>query len=258
MARRWILVAWLLLIVTGALTTSLLRAPRVLSGVLSIVLVSHLIGGAAIAILTIADLLLARTPHRWWRLTLVAATAAFGWLAHRSFVPLLTASHAALAAFAAFALTELNGEAPTDHDAAPRGWISILARIGFGLVVVQVAVGAALRHHLIAFTWHLAVGGLAAMAVLAAGEVTIQHRSSRPAEKRAAISAVAAILVQAALGVTVLFMMLIGPPNAGTWIAATSGHVIVGTLALLAVGRFNHVMHRHPHATRRSERAPDA
>ena len=237
------------------MATSLLRAPLVLSRVLPTLLVAHMIGGGAIAIIAIIHVALARTSHRWWRLTLVAGTGVFGWFAHRSVAPFPTASHAALAAVATIALTEVHDEAPASNNLSSHRWIAIVARIGFSLVMVQVAVGAALRHHLIALTWHLVIGGLAAMAVLAVGVATIQDQSSTVAEKQTARSAVAAIVTQASLGVVVLFMMLIGPPNAGTWIVITVGHVVVGSLTLLAVARLNRLVHHH-HANRLIERAP--
>lgn len=246
--RRWLLTTWLLLILTGALTTSLLRAPLVLSGAMPIVLVAHMIGGAMIAITAIGYLALARTPHRWWRVSLVAGAALSGWFAHRSFAPLATTSHGAVAAFAAVTLADVNFQALAGNNSSPPAWIPRLARIGVVLVFVQVALGAGLRHHLVALTWHLVTGGLAAMAVLAPAVATIQHQSTPIGDKQAARSAIATIVAQATLGVLVLFMMLIGPPNAGTWITITVAHVLVGTLTLLAVSRFSSVLRRDRYA----------
>lgn len=245
--HRWLLAAWLLLILTGALTTSLLRAPLILSGLMPVLLVAHMIGGAATAAIAIGYLTVFPSSRRWWGVTAVAGAGVCGWFAHQSLAPLVTASHAAIAAFAIIPLADLNVQAPPANDSRPPSWISRLARIGFVLVFLQVAVGAALRHHLVALTWHLVVGGLAAMAVLAAAVVTIQHESAPIANKQAARSAVATIVAQAALGVAVLFMMLIGPPNAGAWITITVAHVVVGSLTLLAVARFSHMLHRDRH-----------
>jgi hypothetical protein len=247
---HWLLSAWLLLILTGALTTSLLRAPLVVSGAMPFLLVVHTIGGGAITIIAIGYLVLERMPHRWWRVALVAGAGLFGWFVHRSFAPPVTATHAAVAAFAVIALADVNFDAPTGNPSRPPTWISRLARIGFVLVFVQVAVGAALRHHLATLTWHLVIAGLAAMAVLASAVLTIQHQSAPIADKQAARSAIAAIVVQASLGVAVLFMMLIGPPNAGTWIGITVAHVVFGSVTLFAVGRFSHLLDRHRHIER--------
>lgn len=253
----WALAVWLLVILSGALTTSLLRAPLVLSGTTPIVLVSHLVGGASIALIAIG-VALSRRPHRLGRVSLVAGVAVSGWLAHRSFAPLTAATHATLASFATIALADISVGALTRSDLPPRTWMSVLARAGFVLVFVQVAAGAALRQHLIGVTWHLFIGGLAAMAVLGAAVTTVQHQITTIAEKQAARSAIAAIVVQASLGVAVLFMMLVGPPNAGAWIGVTVAHVVVGTLTLVAVGTFNDALGRHDLANARSGATPRA
>ena len=247
----WVLSGWLLVILCGALTTSLLRAPLVLSGVLPIVLVSHVLGGALMAAIAIGQLTVARPSRCWWRVTLIAGTAVCGWLAHQSFAPLTIASHATLAAFAILALTGVDVGALASIDSRPRPRISVLAQVGFVLTVVQVGAGAALRHHLIGLAWHILIGGLAAMTVLGAAAATLQHQTTSSAEKQAAKSAVAAIVAQASLGVAVLFMILIGPPNAGTWIGVTVGHVVVGSLTLLAVARLHGALRCHGFATQR-------
>jgi hypothetical protein len=250
----WILAAWLLVILSGALTTSLLRAPRVLSSVMPIVLVSHVVGGALIAAIAMGHLAVARPPGRWWRLPLIAGTGVCGWLAHQTLAPLTTATHAALAAFATIALADLNVETSTSSDTNPPTWMSVLARIGFVLVFAQVAAGAALRHHLIGVAWHLVIGGLAAMTVLGAGAAAVQHQITPIAAKQA----IAAIALQAFLGVAVLYMVLLGPPSAGTWIAVSVGHVVVGSVALFAVGRFKSALGRHDPTNQRRDAAPPA
>src|SRR4051812_9866498 len=89
----WLLLAWIASILSGGLMTSLVRAPHVLSGGTSIVMVSHLAGGPLVACVAVAPGAGPR-PIRWGRVVLVAATAVTGWSAHRSFVPLTTAGHA--------------------------------------------------------------------------------------------------------------------------------------------------------------------
>jgi hypothetical protein len=235
----WTLIAWLLLILSGGLMTSLLRAPLVLSSVMSILVMFHLIGGAILAMIAVG-LISVSGGTRWWRVLLVAATPMCGWLAHRSFSPDAAAAHAAVAAFATIALARFPGGTRTDrpHPHPERRWATVLSRVGFGLILVQVAAGAALRHHVTGLAWHLFIGGLAAMAVLGCAVPTTQdERMSRP-ERRAAASVIAVIVVQVSLGTAVLFMILMGPPNAATWIATTVAHVLVGSLTLLAVGRF--------------------
>jgi hypothetical protein len=234
----WALAAWLLLILSGALTTSLLRAPLVLSSVMPSLVMWHLVGGAVIAILAIGQLIYASRVTRWWGVMLVAATPVCGWLAHRSFSPHLAATHAAAAAFATIALAGFRRGPRTDRVHPARRWATVLSRAGFILILLQLAAGAALRHHVIGLPWHLFLGGLATMAVLGSAVPTTQDQQTTLAEKRAAISVIAAIVVQVSLGTAVLFMIFLGPPNALTWITATVAHVVVGSVTLLAVGRF--------------------
>lgn len=234
----WALAAWLLLILSGALMTTLLRAPLVLSSVMPILVMSHVVGGAVIAILAIGRLIYAGAVTRWWRVLLVAATPVCGWLAHRTFSPHLAATHAAAAAFATVALVGFRRGPRSDRVHRARRWATVLSRAGFILVLVQLAAGAALRHHVIGLPWHLFIGGLATMAVLGSAVPTTQDQQMTLAEKRAAVSVIAAIIVQVSLGTAVLFMIFLGPPNSVSWITATVAHVVVGSLTLLAVGRF--------------------
>lgn len=242
----WALAAWLLMILSGALMTSLLRAPLVLSSVMPILVMLHLVGGAVIAIIAIGRLIYARAVTRWWRVLLVAATPVCGWLAHRTFSPHLAATHAAAAAFATIALVGFRRGPRTDRAHPARRWATFLSRAGFILVLVQLAAGAALRHHVIDLPWHLFIGGLATMAILGSAVPTTQDQQTTVAEKRAAISVIAAIVVQVSLGTGVLFMMFLGPPNAATWISATIAHVVVGSVTLLTASRFMWLLGRAP------------
>src|SRR4029453_8865347 len=153
-----------------------------------IVMISHLVGGAVIAIIAIAELIYApyfsvsfrgsRGMMRWWRVTLVAATPGCGWLAHRSFSPRNAATHAALAAFATIALAGLRPGTRTDSAHLARRWTTVLSRVGLGLMLVQLAAGAALLHHLIGLPLHLFIGGLATMAVLGSAVATTQDQQA--------------------------------------------------------------------------------
>jgi hypothetical protein len=238
----WTLAAWLLLILSGALMTSLLRAPLVLSSVMPVLVMLHLAGGAVVALLAGVQLIEARELTRWWRVMLVAATPVCGWLAHRSFSPSSAATHAALAAFATIALVRFSRGTATDRTHSGRRWATVLSRIGFSLILVQLAAGAALRHHVLGLPWHLFIAGLAALALLGSAVPTTQDERMTRAEKRAAASVIATMLVQVSLGTAVLFMVFLGPPNAVSWIGATVAHVVVGSLTLLAVGRFMSVL----------------
>lgn len=235
---QWLPVLWLLLILSGGLMTSLLRAPHVLSTATPIIVLAHMLGGAVIAAIAVARLMFAQPPTHRWSALLVAGTIACGWFAHQTFAPLIAASHAALAAFALVAIANVSGETREDSSPPVPTWTLILARAGFALTFAQVAAGAALRHQLIGLTWHLLIGGLTAIAVLGAAMATIYRQNTTDRERVAARVAVAAVLVQVSLGVAVLFMILIRAPDATSWITLTVAHVVVGSATLVAVGRF--------------------
>ena len=235
---QWLPVVWLLLILSGGLMTSLLRAPHVLSTATPIIALMHVLGGTGVAAIAIARLVFVQRPARGWRVAMVAGTVVCGWFAHRSFVPLVAASHAALAAFALVAIANFSAETAEDSSPPAPTWTLILARAGFGLTFAQVAAGAALRQHLIGLTWHLLIGGLTAIAVLSAAMATIYRQNTTGRVRLAARVAVAAVLVQASLGMAVLFMILIRLPDATSWITLTVAHVVVGSVTLVAVGRF--------------------
>ena len=70
----WTIFAWLLLILSGALMTSLIRAPHVLSTLTPSLVMSHLVLGAIIAMIAIGQVMSAKGVTRWWGVMLVAAT----------------------------------------------------------------------------------------------------------------------------------------------------------------------------------------
>jgi len=243
---QWPPVIWLLLILSGGLMTSLLRAPHLLSTATRMIVLAHMLGGAVLAAIAIARLMIAQAPRRAWGAVLVAGTVFCGWLAHQTFAPLMAAGHAALAAFALVAITKFSTGTPEDSSPPAPTWTVILARAGFALTFAQVAAGAALRQHLIGLTWHLLIGGLTAIAVLGAAVAMIYRQNTTARVRLAARVAVGAVLVQVSLGVAILFMILISLPDAGAWIILTVAHVVVGSITLLSVGRFAHVLRCQP------------
>jgi hypothetical protein len=116
--------------------------------------------------------------------------------------------------------------------------MTMSARFALGLVAAQVMAGALLRHQQLGLLWHLFVGGLAIVALLAPAVAVLQDPAAAIVERRAAQWAVTAVVTQVALGVSVLLMILVGPPSVTAWLAATIAHVTVGTLTLLAAVRF--------------------
>jgi hypothetical protein len=165
------------------------------------------------------------------------------------------AAHAFIAAVATVALASAASTrfGALQFRVAARGsrtdWKAVFAQVAFGVVSAQVAVGTLLRHQLTGLTSHLAVGGVAVLALLTPAVAILQDPSAPEDQRRAARLAITAVLVQVGLGATVLLMILIGAPSVTAWLLATIAHVTVGTLTLLASARFALVMTASAEAT---------
>jgi hypothetical protein len=245
----WIAVASVLLIVSGAGTTGVLRAPLGNPAIGPFLLESHRIAGTGFGIVAVIRLLQARRERQWpwFPAAVVGAAVVLGWFAALSLAPGIVVIHASLGAFATAALAvpsfaRLRAERPPGVSATDVGtratWVRQCARLAFGMVLVQIAVGALLRHGLIGLVWHLLVGGLALAALLLPAVIVTQDDSAHRVERRAAQWVIAAAIVEVCLGAAVFLMIVLGPPSVGAWLAATIAHVTVGTLTLLASAAF--------------------
>ena len=240
----WVVVAWLLLIASGALTSGLLRAPLGSPGLSPAMLTSHIVFGAALGLIIVAQLLRTAQRTQLAAAALIGAAIVVGWFASRSFAPLTVAGHAALAAYAIVALASPS-VAPSFENAStqsPRTWKAWAARLGFVLLLIQIALGALVRHQLMPVVWHVIAAGLAAIAILMPAVSITQEALATSDERLAAKWAIASLLVQVSLGVAVLFMILIGTPNALIWLVTTASHVVVGSLTLVAAARLTRVL----------------
>jgi hypothetical protein len=238
----WMVVAWVILIASGASTSGLLRASVGIAGVGSAMLTAHIVSGAALGGM-IVNHLLRRHTAQLWPVAWIGATIALGWLASRAFAPVVAAGHAAVAAYAIVALAGIADAAPSPvaNSQPPRSWKGAAARVGFVLLLVQIALGALLRHHLISIVWHVFTGGLAALAILVPA-VAITQDAPLSGERHAARWAITSVLVQVSLGVAVLFMILVGTPGVLAWVATTVSHVVIGAVTLLAAARLARVL----------------
>ena len=165
--------------------------------------------------------------------SLVAAAVASGWFASQSFTPFTVAGHT-IAAFAPLAL--LVRKAP------PLAWKTLAARIGSALLLLQIALAALVRHHVVGLAWHFLVGGLAATAVLVPAVAVTQDESAFVREKRAARRTIAAVLTQALLGAVLLLMIAAGTDNVPLWRIVMNAHVLVGMLTLLAAASLSQIL----------------
>jgi hypothetical protein len=250
-SRGWIVTAWVIGIASGALVTSVIRIPAALPG--SAVLMIHFAIGLVLAIATLALLVRRRQSSEWLLAVLVVGTLASGWLTRRAFAPGDAAVHAAIGAFAclgmAFSRSTAQGTANAPDVAGRRRWQTRVVRVGFVLALLQIALGALLRHHLIGLAPHLLVGGLAAVAILVPSVALTYDSSAIPVERQASRMAITALLLQVAVGIVLLLMMLspllmtLGESSAAVaWIVSTVAHVVTGTLTVLAVGRLASVL----------------
>jgi hypothetical protein len=207
-------------------------------------LTSHMVLGAGLGLIIAMHLLRTWQTTRLWAVVSIGAAAISGWFASRSFTPLMVAGHAAFAAYATVALaapaTAVSLTAGTGQP--PGTWKTPVARLGFALLLLQIALGALLRHHLISVVWHLLTGGLAALAILVPAVATTQEPSAMRDERFAARWAIALVLVQVSLGIGVLLMILVGTPNAFIWLVTTASHVVAGSLTLLAAAALVRVL----------------
>src|SRR5262245_47730354 len=164
----WMVLAWLVLMASGASTTGLLRAPVGDPALGPAMLTSHMVAGAALGLIIVVHLLRTRKARRVWPVVSIGAAVGLGWLAARSFVPLTAAGHAAIASGAIVALVAQAGSASSAvaNAQSPRTWQVSVARVGFVLLLLQIALGALVRHHLIPVVWHVLIGGLATVGIL--------------------------------------------------------------------------------------------
>src|SRR5262249_46970136 len=153
----WIVIAWTLSILSGAAATALLRAPVGGPAIASATLTAHTIAGAGLGPVVVWHLARSRTTRAWVIASLVTAALASGWMVIQSFTPFAVAGHT-IAAFAPLALVV--------EKARPLAWKTFVARVGSVLLLLQIALGALVRHHVVGLAWHFFVGGLAAIAIL--------------------------------------------------------------------------------------------
>ena len=237
----WIVVAWLLTMTSGALTASLLRLPTAIPIGPPLMFLAHGVVAVAVGSAVIGHLVKADPAKRILPAIAAIATFILGLLTIRSFAPVTSAAHAAVAAYAALALAGTGSSAiggPMSLEPGIRSWRASLATAGVLLLILQVALGALLRHHLIGYGWHLLIAGLASLSVLVPAVAIGQDSGATPASKRAAGLAIAALLVQVALGVVLLFLILTGSANVYAWLLTSVAHVVAGTIALLAAAGF--------------------
>jgi hypothetical protein len=238
---RWLVLGWLATMASGALAASLLRLSIGIPVDGSLMILAHGVIAVAMGSAVIGHLVRARPATRLLAAVLVSATFVLGFFAVRSFAPTTVAAHATVAAYAALALaaTATRGLRGDPATCAPdgRSWQAAVAGAGVMLLILQIALGALLRHHLIGYGWHLLVGGLAALSIFVPAVAASQDARATSALKHAARLAIGSLLVQLSLGVLLLVMIMTGWANVYAWLLSSVAHVVAGTITLLAAAR---------------------
>jgi hypothetical protein len=225
---RWLVVLWFAMIVSGATTTSLLRAGNVNAVLVKVSLTGHEIAGAAIAALAVSYITFRRAVLPLWSSAAIIAVLACGWMASRTFTPSWAAAHGIIAAFAAAAIVKRTRVRRSTTPA----WQRASAQLALVAVLIQVGAGALVRHQLLTLPWHLLLGGIAALLILVAAVPTAQDPDSPAAARRVAKSAITTLVAQVCLGAAIFVFILIGAESAGVWIGLTTAHVVMGSVIL--------------------------
>ena len=225
-------VLWLAAIISGAVTTSFLRAPLSNPAIGPATFTAHRLGGIAVAALLVIVLL----RDRRLAAAFVSATAITGIMAGRSFMPSTAALHAWLAIVTAITLAAVTF--PASSPGARVRWTAIVAHLGLILMVLQAAIGAMLRHQLTSLGWHVLLAGLASIAVLVPAVSTLQRAEHDRRTLVCASLAIGATVTQVMLGTGVFALMVAGNPTVTLWVSTTAVHIVFGTLTVVATAAF--------------------
>jgi hypothetical protein len=249
-------VLWLAVIVSGALTTSFLRAPLSNPAIGPATFTAHRLGGIAVAALLVVlvlpyrsrargsrvrELAVQPAPRTWpvgrrLAAAFVTATAITGLIAGRSFAPSTAALHAWLAIVTAATLSAVTF--PASSPGVRVRWTAIVAQLGLILMVLQAAIGAMLRHQLTSLGWHVLLAGIASIAVLVPAVSTLQRAEHDRRTLVCASLAIAATVTQVMLGTGVFALMVAGNPTVTLWVSTTTAHIVFGTLTVVATAVF--------------------
>jgi heme A synthase len=242
----------LLVVITGAVVTSSQRETPVSSTPEQQI---HLWMAAAVSLLTIglAFRLSRVADHPWFgklgwsALGLVIVQAAIGILA-----PSAAAVHAVLAqvffgltvAIAVLTSTEWSGK-PELIDDQMRPPMPMLADITLALVLVQIMLGAAVRHKLLGAISHIGFAIIVALVALLLGMCVLhqapQHRRLRPA----AVHLLVIVGVQVFLGFGAFILELMMAETALAVVIVTAAHVTTAALVLGSTVLLDLEIHRY-------------
>jgi hypothetical protein len=217
-------VATIVLVITGALATSQ-NAPQMAW--------VHLIAGGCVGLLALG-LAFALGRSGWG---LLAAVVLVGLLSSQT--PVAGAFHAFLAQLifaASIAIVLLTSKGwhsdPEPAEDMARPSLALLANITVGLVLVQVALGAAVRHKLMGSGLHITFALVVALAIVIVGVLVMnqcaQHRTLRPCSVMMMVIAG----TQVFLGFGVFITRMMAEDRTPPVVISTVAHVTTGALTL--------------------------
>ncbi|HTD43503.1 MAG TPA: hypothetical protein VK687_04950 [Bryobacteraceae bacterium] len=128
--------------------------------------------------------------------------------------------------------------------------LSSLATVTLGLMVLQVALGVAVRHGLMGLAWHVFGAFLVVLSTLILAVLVARRLPEDPALRPAANTAATITSVQAFLGFTILSMQASRLIDPAAMIVATAVHTVVGALALAAGTVMTLLIRRNLRATK--------
>jgi len=239
-------------VVTGAMITSGGAAAS------SLIQQAHRLGGALAGILALY--LCAKLRGLAWILVLAVGIEALLGLAGRA--PLAGALHAFVAqlffaASVAAALVTSSGwkREPEFAEDMPKVSLRSLAQITVGLVVIQVALGAAVRHKLMGSGLHITFALVVALMIVCVGMLVCNHCAQHGTLRPCSIMMMVITGTQVFLGFGAFIVRMMADENTLPVVITTGAHVTTGALTLAAAVVLAFQLHRNLRVTLAQKRA---
>ena len=254
MLHRYVIliaVVALVLVASGACLTS------IKDGLPPAVSLLHTIGGAIIALMTLALAIWSSRALTWIAVAIVALDSAAGWftfpLVHASLAPLFFSSLIAIAVLTSPGWKQ-NPDIVDDRGKPALRYLALAAP---PVIFVQILLGVAYRHKLTGVMPHMAGAMIAALLTLIVSMLLMQTYPEHQPLRRAAAALMSVVLTQVALGVAAFTMQLLDMENTPAGIVSAVLHVTTGSLTLAASVVLAIHARRHIRAKAISEAQPD-
>jgi len=241
----------LMVVITGAVVTSSgPSAPSALIGG------AHLAAAGLVALLTLGLVISfyrIDAPQRIRRMGLGMIAALLAQAALGGQAPAVSVLHAFLAqiffaATVAVAVITSNTWQQIPETLEDSGFsLRILAIMDVALIVIQVALGAAVRHNVIGPMIHIFAALIVALFLMLLGIMLINKWPEHPVLRPAAMAMMAITGVQVFLGFTTFIIKLVGEENSLPMMVSSVAHVTTGALTLASTTVVALQVHRNVH-----------